>query len=115
MPLTVYHLKTCDTCRKAIKALKAVGHELILIDVRADGVSKETLESIVASVGFETLLNTRSTMWRGLDDTDKVDVDASKAISLMVKHPTLIKRPVITDGDKMTVGWKAEAQSVWGA
>lgn len=115
MPLTVYHLKTCDTCRKAIKALKAAGHELTLIDVRADGVSKETIESMVAAVGFETLLNTRSTTWRGLNDTDKADVDASKALSLMGEHATLIKRPVIIDGDKITVGWKAEAQSVWGA
>jgi len=113
MPLTVYHLKTCDTCRKAIKALKAAGHKLTLIDVRADGVSKETLEEIIAAVGFEVLLNTRSTTWRGLDDTDKADVDAPKAISLVAAHPTLIKRPVIMDGDKITVGWKADAQAVW--
>jgi Spx/MgsR family transcriptional regulator len=113
--LTVYHLKTCDTCRKAIKALKAAGHELTLIDVRADGVSADALDTLIGSVGFEALLNTRSTTWRGLDDSDKSDVDASKAISLMGQHPTLIKRPVITDGDKITVGWKADAQSVWGA
>jgi len=40
MKLTVYHLKTCDTCRKAIKTLQGAGHELTLIDVRADGVAQ---------------------------------------------------------------------------
>jgi len=114
MPLTVYHLKTCDTCRKAIKALTVAGHELTLIDVRVDGVSQKTLEKIVEAVGYESLLNTRSTTWRGLDETDKSSIDAAKAISLMGQHPTLIKRPVITDSDKMTVGWKAEQQAVWG-
>ncbi|WP_418152447.1 arsenate reductase family protein [Litorimonas sp. RW-G-Af-16] len=31
--MKVYHLKTCDTCRKAIKALQAAGHDPELIDV----------------------------------------------------------------------------------
>lgn len=114
MTLTVYHLKTCDTCRKAIKALTAAGHALTLIDVRAEGVPKETLVSFVNALGFETLLNTRSTTWRGLSDTEKAGVDAEKAIALMGEHPTLIKRPIITDGAKTTVGWKAEMQKVWG-
>jgi len=43
MPLTVYHLKTCDTCRKAIKAL-GEKHALDLIDVRADGVAEENYD-----------------------------------------------------------------------
>ena len=113
MDLTVYHLKTCDTCRKAIKALNGAGHDVTLVDVRADGVPAAEIEKFVAALGYETVLNTRSTTWRGLDDADKSDLTAEKAIALLTEHPTLIKRPIITDGDKMTVGWKADAQSVW--
>ena len=75
MILTVYHLKTCDTCRKAIKMLTAAGHDLTLIDVRAQGVPKDKLVSIVESAGYEILLNTRSTTWRGLDDINKTDMN----------------------------------------
>lgn len=111
MKLIVYHLKTCDTCRKAIKALNTAGHELTLIDVRADGIPAQKLSEITSSVGSDILLNTRSTTWRGLSDAQKSDVTAEKAVALMQEHPTLMKRPVIDTGSDFYVGWKAEVQS----
>ena len=113
MDLTVYHLKTCDTCRKAIKALEAAEHRLTLIDVRADGVPADDLNFIVSTVGWQVLLNTRSTTWRGLSDVEKADMDASKALDLMGTHPTLIKRPIIQNGDDITVGWAKPTQDIY--
>lgn len=112
MTLKFYHLKTCDTCRKALKALKAAGHEIEAIDVRADGVPPETLKKWVEAVGYEALLNTRSTTWRSLDAAQTALMTEAKAVQLMTDHPTLIKRPVIA-GDTLTVGWKQDAQKVW--
>jgi len=111
MKLTVYHLKTCDTCRKAIKAMQAAGHELTLIDVRADGVPPAELTRMEKAVGWEKLLNTRSTTWRSLENTDKSDMNAAKAVALMAQHPTLIKRPVIDRGALITVGWTKDIQA----
>lgn len=116
MKLTIYHLKTCDTCRKAIKALQGAGHNLTLIDVRADGVPAAKLARLEKAVGWEKLLNTRSTTWRSLSDADKANMDATKAIRLMSEHPTLIKRPVIArnnseGGALITVGWTKEVQA----
>ena len=111
MTLTVYHLKACDTCRKAIKALEAAGKTLTLIDVRADGISPQKLSELEKVVGYEKLLNTRSTTWRGLSDVDKADLTSEKALTLMQEHPTLIKRPVIDDGDAVTVGWTKDIQA----
>jgi len=112
MSLTVYHLKTCDTCRKAIKALKE-RHDLDLLDVRADGVEKAIISKWIEAVGYEAVLNTRSTTWRGLEEVDKADMNSDKALELLAVHPTLIKRPVITEGKKITIGWKADAQKAW--
>ena len=111
MKLTVYHLKSCDTCRKAIKTMTAKGHELTLIDVRADGVPAAELAQIEEAVGWEKLLNTRSTTWRGLEAADKADMSAEKAIALMREHPTLIKRPVIKRDASISVGWTKEVQA----
>ena len=111
MSLTIYHLKTCDTCRKAIKALGAAGHELELIDVRADGVAQDTLARIEEAVGWQALLNTRSTTWRGLSEAEKSDIDKDKALVLLAAHPTLIKRPVIERGEHITVGWTKDVQA----
>lgn len=113
MNLTVYHLKTCDTCKKAIKSLQASGHQLELVDVRADRMQHETLFSIVNTVGYDALLNKASTTWRALPDHAKMDMTPEKAIELMRDHPTLIKRPVIISGDRITVGWKTDAQACW--
>jgi len=87
------------------RSLCAAGHDLTLIDVRADGVPADELKLIEKAVGWEKLLNTRSTTWRGLSDADKADIDAAKAIALMFEHPTLIKRPVIKRDALITVGW----------
>ena len=110
--LTVYHLKTCDTCRKALKALAAAGHQVTAIDVRADGVPAAALKDIAQSAGWDALLNTRSTTWRGLNEDEKSDMNEAKALALMAAHPTLIKRPVII-GAQTTIGWKTQQQAVW--
>lgn len=110
--LTVYHLKTCDTCRKALKALAAAEHDVTAIDVRADGIAADTLKEIANAVGWEALLNTRSTTWRGLSEADKAEMGLLKALRLMSEHPTLIKRPVIV-GSQTTVGWTKTQQETW--
>ena len=113
MTLTVYHLKACDTCRKAIKALEAAGHGLALIDVRADGVPTQELEKFVKKFGWETAVNRRSTTWRGLSDGDKTGLDNDKAVQLLSQHPTLMKRPIIEGPEQVTIGWTKDAQEIW--
>ena len=59
-------------------------------------------------VGWEKLLNKASTTFRELADTDKAGLDEEKAITLMLAHPTMIKRPVLDVDGKLTVGFKPE-------
>ena len=107
-----YGLKTCDTCRKAKKALEAAGVNYSYSDVRADGVAKAQLTKWAKAVGWEKLLNKSSTTWRGLDDSEKSDITKAKAIALMAEHPTLIKRPIIDNGaTQVYVGWTKETQA----
>ncbi len=113
MTLKIYHLKTCDTCRKAIKVLKAAGHSTELTDVRADGLDTDFVNQLISDHGWEAVLNRRSTTWRGLTDADKTDVTDAKAAALILQHPTLLKRPVIMSDNKTTIGWKPDVQAVW--
>lgn len=109
--ITFYGLKSCDTCKKAAKWMKDSGLEFQVIDVRADGVERSQIEAWVDAVGWETVLNRRSTTWRGLGDADKEGIDAVKAVSLMAANPTLIKRPVIEKGDRVFVGFSDAVKS----
>jgi len=108
--ITVIGIKSCDTCRKALAHLKAeeVAHKFH--DLRVDGLDESRLQTWLDAVGWEVLLNRRSTTWRGLSDADKADMTSPKAKRLMVEHPTLIKRPVFETGDQVYVGFAADVQ-----
>ena len=109
--MKIYHLKTCDTCRKAIKALRAAGHKPDLHDVRADGLDRATLETLEAALGYEALVNKKSTTWRGLSDTQKSALSRESALALLAENPTLMKRPVIESSGHFTLGWTKSVQA----
>ncbi|MGD1926484.1 MAG: ArsC/Spx/MgsR family protein [Paracoccaceae bacterium] len=110
--LTLYGLKTCDTCRKAIKALTEAGHAVRVIDVRADGIPREKLDIWVSEHG-PALVNTRSTTWRGLDAASRALAETDPG-ALLAEHPTLMKRPVIEREGAATVGWLKPGQGAYG-
>ena len=103
--MEIYGLKTCDTCRKAIKALP----EARFVDVRADGVPKAVMQAARAIFG-EALLNTRSTTWRSLSEAER----AEEPEALLKAHPALMKRPLIVAGETMHLGWTKEVQASLG-
>jgi arsenate reductase len=108
--ITVYGIKNCDTCRKALKWLSAEQIEHRFHDVRDDGLEEKTLSTWVDALGWKPLLNRRGTTWRKLPDTDKESVDEAAATKLMFENPTLIKRPVFDLSDSFLVGFKASEQ-----
>jgi len=108
--ITVYGIKTCDTVRKALKWLDAQGIEHTYHDFRADGLDAATVGRWVDAKGWESVLNKRSTTWKQLSDADKDDLDASRAIALMVAHPTLVKRPVFEQEGKILQGFSDDVR-----
>ena len=108
--LTVYGIKNCDTCRKALKWLSAEGIEHTFHDFRVDGLDPADVSRWAAAAGWEKLLNRRGTTWRNLPDADRDGVDAAKAEALMAGNPTLIKRPVFDGGTDIVVGFGAPEQ-----
>lgn len=109
--MKVYSLKNCDTCKKALKWLDAEGIAYANHDVRADGVTADWVKPVVDALGWEVALNRRSTTWRGLTDVDKDGIDTTKAVELILEHPTLMKRPVIVSGDTVVCGFDTKAQA----
>lgn len=103
--MRLYGLKTCDTCRKALKTLP----DAEFVDVRSDGVPDTVLSQALAAFG-DALLNTRSTTWRGLDDNQR----AKTPLELLKEHPTLMKRPLIEKDGELFLGWTAETRTQLG-
>jgi arsenate reductase-like glutaredoxin family protein len=104
-----FGLKTCDTCRKALIVLRAVGHDPAVIDVRADGVGADDRDRIVALFG-ESAINRASTTWRGLNENERMLSPGD----LLERHPTVMKRPVIEADGVWSIGWDKAVQARFG-
>ncbi len=77
-------------------------------DYKKAGIGRPRLEAWVAEHGWETVLNRAGTTFRALPDADKADLNADKAVALMLAQPSMIKRPVLDLGDRTLVGFKPE-------
>ncbi|KAF0676987.1 arsenate reductase family protein [Profundibacterium mesophilum] len=104
--MIIYGIPTCDTCKKAIKALEAAGHDITFRDVRAEPLSDSEWDRLLAKFG-DRLVNTNSTTYRGLSNWMK----ASEAEAQLAAHPTLMKRPVIDSDGKLYMGWEKSTQT----
>ncbi|WP_035386903.1 ArsC family reductase [Ferrimonas senticii] len=111
--LTLYGIKNCDTVKKARKHLEQHDIPYQFHDFREMGLTAATLEQWLQQLPYTSLLNTRSTSWRQLPDTDKADMTEAKALALMLANPTLVKRPVSQLGAAVTVGFKAADYQQW--
>ena len=112
--ITVYGIRQCDTCRKALKWLEARDIAHRFHDFRANGLNRNLLAGWLASPFANQLLNRRSTSWCGLSGAEKQSA-GDDLLQLLLDHPTLIKRPVFEDGTILAIGFKTgELESVLG-
>jgi arsenate reductase len=107
--ITIYGIKNCDTMTKARTWLDKHGIAYEFHDYKVAGIDQDRLEKWSKKIGWETLLNRAGMTFRKLPDKEKTNIDAKKAISLMLRQPSMIKRPVLDiGGGKLVVGFKPE-------
>ena len=105
MTVILYGIKNCDTVKKARKYLDAKKIEYTFHDFREDGLNPVQLAAWCRELGWEKLLNKRSTTWRQLPDETKENINEVLATVVMEDQPTLIKRPVMEHPEGVTVGF----------
>jgi len=111
MATTLYGIKNCDTIKKARRFLEEHNVEYTFHDYRTDGTDKKLISAWVKSHGWETVLNKRGTTWRQLDDNTKASTNETNVVALLIEHPAMIKRPVLTSGKKSLVGFSKDTYS----
>ena len=112
--ITLYGLRNCDTCKKALAALEAAGRSVTFVDIRTEADLAAKVPVWLAAKGPETLVNKRSTTWRSLGDDERGQVETGAAAALLIANPTLIKRPVIEVGPEVFVGWSRDVSASLG-
>lgn len=117
--LTLYWHPRCNSCRKAKKWLEEHDYELNLVHISENPPSTKTLLDIYEKSGLDLkkFISTSSRKYReaGVKEKIKAATTAKELFSILTTDGTLIKRPIVTDGQKVTVGYNEEVfQSVWG-
>ena len=108
MAITIYGIKNCDTMKKARDWLDDPGIAYDFHDYKTAGIDKKHLDAWCKELGWETVLNRAGTTFRKLPDADRADLNAAKAIALMLAQPSMIKRPILDLGTKRLAGFKPE-------
>ena len=108
MTLTMYGIPNCDTIKKARVWLEGQGVAYAFHDYKKAGIDEATLRRWVGEVGWEVLLNRAGTTFRKLPDADKTNIDADRAVALMLAQPSMIKRPVLEGAGPLLVGFKPD-------
>ncbi|HEX5026166.1 MAG TPA: Spx/MgsR family RNA polymerase-binding regulatory protein [Agriterribacter sp.] len=104
--VTVYGISTCDTTKKAMGWLKKKKIHFNFHNYRESGISAKKLNEWSDAVGWEKLLNKKSTTWRSLTPRQQQAVnDKATALQIMQEYHTLIKRPIIELSEQLIIGW----------
>ena len=106
--MIIYGISTCDTVRKARKALEAAGRAPAFRDVRTTPLNAAEIAEFETAFG-DKIVNRASTTWRGLSEAER----AAPIADLLGAHPALMKRPVIREGETLTLGWTPAVQAQW--
>ncbi len=108
MKPVIYGIKNCDTMKKARALLESHGVDHEFHDYKTEGLDRDRLEHWCEELGWEVLLNRAGTTFRKLPEADRQDLDADKAMALMLAQPSMVKRPVLDLGGRLLVGFKPE-------
>ncbi|KJS08051.1 MAG: hypothetical protein VR73_07055 [Gammaproteobacteria bacterium BRH_c0] len=103
--IKLFGIKNCDTVRKARQWLDSQGVKYQYHDFRDDGLSLETIQDWLNRIDSQALLNKRSTTWKNLDEATRSNLAEADIPALLAAHPTLIKRPVLEIGDRLSTGF----------
>ena len=103
--MKIYGIRNCDTMKKALDFLDSRQLAYDFHDYKKDGVPPGKLKEWAKRAGWEKLANTRGPTWRRIPDAQKVGLTEARALALLERFPSAIKRPVLEAGPKLLVGF----------
>jgi arsenate reductase (glutaredoxin) len=107
MKITLYGIANCDTVKRARAWLLQQGQVVQFHDFKRHGVPETALDAWIEQCGWQPLINCQGTTWRKLDEALRHTITSGpSAKSLMLVHPSCIKRPVVLWPDhQLTLGF----------
>lgn len=100
--------------KKARSWLDEHGVAYVFHDYKNEGVAEDRLRRWIGIAGWEVVLNRSGTTFRKLPESERTDLDADRAVALMLAQPSMIKRPVLEAGETLLVGFTPERYDAAG-
>ena len=108
----IYGIKNCNTMKKAFIWLDEHQINYQFHNYKTDGLSAELLNDLLKLVDWQSLLNTRGTTWRKLDEALRNQIDnQDAAIKIMLANPSILKRPLLIDDKRALLGFSEDSYS----
>lgn len=104
--LMFYTYPSCTSCRKTKAFLQEQELQVSERHIFRDAPTVDELLQLLAisEEGVDSLLATRSQAFKQLD-VDVEDLKLSELLKLISENPKLLKRPILTDGKEVIVGY----------
>lgn len=111
MTVTFYWYPKCGTCKKAKKWLDDYEIDYTSIHIADSPPSKEELLKLIekSELPAKKFFNTSGKKYREGNVKDKIkDAGTEEMAEILASDGMLIKRPIVTDGQNVTVGFSEE-------
>ena len=107
--ITVYERPTCTKCREMDRFLRESGVDFSKVNYYLEPLSKKKLQELIGKMKItpRDLLRKSEPIFRELG-LGKGEFSDDEIISLMVKHPDLIQRPIVERGQRAVLGRPTE-------
>ncbi len=106
--IAVYGIKNCDSVKKALKWLDNHNVDYKFHDYKKHGVDDAFLSRAMDEHGWEIIINRKGTTWRQIPEDDRQDMTRDQAELLAHAKPSVIKRPILSSGDSIIVGFDVD-------
>lgn len=107
--IKLYISPSCTSCRKAKAWLTKHNLAFDEWNILIQPLTKKEILNILRLTedGTEEIISTRSKIFKKLNvNLDQLSID--QLLDLVVKHPSLLKRPIIMDNRRLQVGYNVE-------
>ncbi|EOH95359.1 transcriptional regulator Spx [Enterococcus pallens] len=107
--IKLYISPSCTSCRKAKAWLKEAGLDFQERNIFSEPLTRNEIKEILSltETGTEEIISTRSKVYEKLD-VDLDDLSFNELVALIEENPGLLRRPIMTDGKRLQVGYNEE-------
>ncbi len=105
-----YTYPSCTSCRKAKKWLTTNAVDFKERHLFRETPNQDELLKLLSltTEGLDEILATRSESYKNLQE-DLNELPLSKVVQILIDEPKLLRRPILTDGKKLIVGYNPES------